>query len=289
MKRKLEVMISRAGMVAVSVATVAAMLATPAAAEQAPGAGYRIGPKDLIEVRVFEVPELNIERRVTDDGMLNLPLLGDVPASGMTPEALGSYLKTVLESRYVQRASVAVQVKEYRSRPIAIMGAVKQPGNLAFSGRWTLIEVLAAVGGLTDGHGNTIYVLRHADNGLSDQLAISAEDLLVRADPDANIPIFANDVINVPPAAAVTIFCLGEVRQPGALTFLSTERITVLTAVARAGGLTDRASSKILVKRRGADGRDTETVFNYKRIVAGKDPDAALKPGDVVVVKESLF
>ena len=104
-----------------------------------------------------------------------------------------------------------------------------------------------------------------------------------------NIPIFPNDLINIPVTLEVTIYFLGEVAQPGALTFKSTERITVLTAVSRAGGLTDRAARKILIRREDASGKSQEIEVDYKRLVAGKDPDIQLRAGDVVVVKESFF
>jgi polysaccharide export outer membrane protein len=251
--------------------------------------GYRIGPKDLVGIEVFEIPELTVELRVSEDGTVDLPLIGDVDVQGLTENELAVKLKTLLELRYVQRASVRVEVKEFRSRPISVIGAVKQPGPLAFTGRWTLLQALTAAGGLAERHGNTIYVLRSAPNGLSDQIAIEVEDLMLHADPGVNIPIFANDMINVPAPVPITVFCLGEVMRPGALHFLSTERVTVLAAIARAGGLSERASSKILIKRRDSSGRETQIETNYKRIVAQKEPDLELDPNDVIVVKASFF
>lgn len=254
------------------------------------GTGYRLGPKDLLEIRVLELPEMaSLERRVSEKGTVNLPFLGEIAAAGLTDGELAARIKTELERAMLQRASVAVQVREFRARPIAVIGAVQNPGNLEFAGRWTLLEAITAAGGLSDTHGRTVYVLRHADNGLSDQIAIDLDDLFVRADPRVNIPIFPNDLINVPVTLEITIYFLGEVAQPGALTFKSTERITVLTAVARAGGLTDRASRKIVVRRDGASGKAQEIEVDYKRLVAGKDPDIQLRAGDVVVVKESFF
>jgi polysaccharide export outer membrane protein len=248
--------------------------------------GYRIGPKDLIEVRVFEVPELNIERRVSETGALSLPLIGDIPAAGLTDGELAQRLKELLESRYVQRASVEIQVREFRAAPISVIGAVQSPGPLAFSGRWTLLEALTAAGGLAPEHGDVIHVLRRAENGLSDQVTVRVDDLMVRAEARVNLPLQANDVINVAGRVDVTVYCLGEVKSPGALVFSSTERITVLAAIARAGGLSERASNTILIKRQGG-GRQLEA--HYKRIVSGKDEDFALQDGDVVVVKESFF
>ena len=153
----------------------------------------------------------------------------------------------------------------------------------------TLLEAITAAGGLAPSHGDSIFILRRAPNGLTDQVEVSIDDLLVRADPEVNIPIYANDLINVPPAAEVTIYTLGEVGSPGAISFRSTERVTLLAAIARAGGLSERASKKLLIKRRQPDGGTREIEVRYKRIVSGKEPDLELRQGDVIIVKESFF
>jgi polysaccharide export outer membrane protein len=274
---------------------IAAPLSTagPAAAQVLPAAGgtvsYRLGPKDQIAIKVYEVPELNVEVRVAENGQVNLPLIGEVPAEGLTEAGFAQQLKELLEAKYVNRATVSVEVREARSRPILVVGAVRTPGNLAFPGRWTLIEALAAAGGLSDSHADTLYVLRRAENGLSDQVAIRIEDLFVRGDPRANIPIFANDLINVPVTVEVTVFCLGEVLTPGAIRFKSTDRITVLSVIARAGGLTDRASKRMSIKRRKGESLQEEVEVDYRKILAGKEPDLSLADGDVLVIKESLL
>jgi polysaccharide export outer membrane protein len=260
------------------------LLAQPGEAQ-----AYRIGPRDLIKIRVFEMPELNLEVRVSEEGTVSLPPMGDVSLTGQTETEAALTLKTLLESKYAQRATVEVKVQEFRSRPISVIGAVKQPGPLTFSGRWTLLEALTAAGGVAENHGNSLYVLRRADNGLSDQVPIDLDQLLERADPRVNIPLFANDLINVPSAVEVTVYCLGEISHPGAVTFKSTERITLIAAIARAGGLTDRASKKIRIKRANAAAGTPELEANYNRILAGEDPDLELRQGDVVVVKESFF
>ena len=93
----------------------------------------------------------------------------------------------------------------------------------------------------------------------------------------------------MPAKSTITIFCLGEVKQPGAIAFDSDDRITLLSVIAKAGGLTDRASNTIRIKRKGPEGKDIESRVNYKAVIAGKQTDPALQADDVVIVSESFF
>lgn len=265
-----------------------ACLSFSAAAQETPG-DYAIGPKDLLDIRVLELPELSADRRVTDNGTIDLPMVGEVQVGGMTAAEVRAHLEALLTAKYVNRASVVVNVKEFNNKPVSVLGAVLRPGSLSISGRWTLIKAISAAGGLTERAGKRILVLRRADNGLADTLEISTQELFQSATAVWNIPIFPADVINVVPKSTFTVFCIGEVKGAGALQFDSDDRLTLLSVVAKAGGLTDRASAKIRVKRRGVDGKDTEMLVNYKRILAGDDPDLEIQPNDVVVVKESFF
>jgi polysaccharide biosynthesis/export protein len=250
---------------------------------------YRVGPKDLLEIHVFEIPELNLERRISDSGSIDLPLLGEVAVSGMTASEVKNRVENLLTSKYVNRANVSVVVKEFANSPVSVVGAVVKPGPLNVSGNWYLLQAISAAGGLTQQAGRKIYVLRRTSNGLSDRLEIRVDDLFRDASSMWNIPIFPSDVVNIPPRTPVRVFCLGEVKTPGALEFDSDDRISLLSTIAKAGGLTDRASNSIRIKRKGSDGKDVETVANFRRIVSGKDPDPILLPDDVVVVKESFF
>lgn len=266
---------------------VALLAAVPLAAQDV--SDYVIGPKDLLEISVLEIPDLNVQRRVTDAGTIDLPLIGTFPVAGMNATQARAQLEDVLRQKYVNRANVSVIVREFANKPVSVVGAVSKPGSLNISGRWTLLQAISAAGGLDQTAGRKIYVLRRADNGLSDTLEIRRDDLLQSASSTWNIPILPGDVVNVPARSTVKVFCLGEVKQPGALEFDSDDRITLLSVIAKAGGLTDRASKGILIKRKGADGKDVETRLNYKAVIAGKEPDIALKADDVVVVQESFF
>ena len=251
---------------------------------------YRLGPKDLISVKVLEIQELNGDWRVSDDGNISLPLLGSIPVVGLSSSDLEGRLEALLTTKFVNRANVSVVIKEFSNKPVSILGAVAKPGSLSVSGRWDLLQAISAAGGLIPGAGRRIYVLRRADNGLSDRLEIDADELLVRSSPRWNIPIYSSDVVNIPARAIVRLFVLGQVKIPGAIEFDIDDRITFLTAISRAGGLTDRAAKgSIRIKRRGPDGRDVEIPLAYRRILDGKDPDPILQAGDVVIVKESIF
>jgi polysaccharide export outer membrane protein len=253
------------------------------------GATYRVGPKDLIDIGVFEEPALDGQYRVSEEGSIRLPLIGDFPVAGLTEAQLQESLKQYLEANYLQRASVTVEVREFLSQPISVIGAVENPGNLELSGRYTLLQAITAAGGLADNHANTVYIRRRAENGLTAQIEVDLNALMVGNDPRLDIPIFANDVINIPAAVKVIVYLLGEVETQGAQEFENTQRVTLLTAISRAGGITDRAADKIVIRRSGRDGTTTEIQIDYGRIVNGRDPDIELQDGDVVLVKESFF
>jgi polysaccharide export outer membrane protein len=279
-------------LLAASLAACAALAAAPPAAAQAPpqvASSYRLGAADRVAVTVAEAPQLGFEGTLTAAGTIVVPVVGEVPAAGLTAAELAAELERRLEADYLARATVEVAVLEVQARTVSVLGAVKNPGSYGFAGDWTLLEAIGAAGGLAADRGNSVRVVRRADNGLSDQITLPLAGLIDRADARLNLPVAPNDVIHVERATKVTIYLLGEVGSVGAMEIPSTERMTLLTAIARAGGLTDRASPRITIKRRGADGRITDLHVHYKRILSGRDPDVELEDGDIVLVEESFF
>ena len=250
---------------------------------------YRVGPRDMLQVRVDELPSLDGEHEVGEDGTIQLGVVGRLEASGLTESELALRIRSRLLEEGLRKASVTVSVTEFRSRPVSVLAAAGTPGNHFVPGRSTLLEVILAVGGLAADHGSSIQVRRRAHNGLTDQVEIEVRDLIQRGDPRVNIPIYAGDLINVPPAREIVISFLGEVATAGSVTFQGNKRVTLLMAIARAGGLSETASNKISVKRQNAAGEWQETVVDYRRLLAGKEPDMELQDGDLIVVKESFF
>ncbi len=265
------------------------LLAVEAAAQVGTAArSYRIGPRDQIQIRVDEL-DLENEQPVTEDGTIALPVLGTVRAQGLTEDQLAARLRERLEAQGLRRPTVTVIVSAYRSRPVSILGAVADPGNHFIPGRTTLIEVLLNAGGLKPDHGPSIHVRRRAENGLSDQIEIPVRELIDVGDPTLNIPIFAGDHLNIPAARDLTIHFLGQVQKVGSLTFPAARRVTLLTAIAGAGGLLETASKKIRIQRRTPSGELQELVADYRKILNGGQPDVELEDGDLILVKESFL
>lgn len=272
------------------VAALAALTVAPASAQSGGDAfAYRIGPQDTLRIEVAEAPQLSTTETVAADGTLKLRYLGEVPVEGLTPDEAAAELERRYEAEVVTRATVSVQVLEARSRPVAVLGAVKSPGTLGYSPQWTLQQAIVAAGGLETEHGRTVTIQRRADNGLSDTLSLQLDEVMRGTGPAARLPLMGNDIVTVEPATDVTIYLIGEIASKGAMTFKSNQRITVLTVIAAAGGLTDRAASVVRIRRERSEGPPEEIEVNYRRLLAGKEADVELRHGDALIVKESFF
>jgi polysaccharide export outer membrane protein len=260
---------------------------SPATAQEGPA--FRVGPGDELTIQVYEDDTLNVARRVGSDGSITLPLVGKISVGDRTVEEIGRILQATLERTYLQRATIDVEISEYRSRPVSVIGAVRSPGTVYMDGSWSLFQVIAAAGGLASESGGAVILRRSADGRLVDQLEVDLEAVFERGDRVQNVAVYANDVINVQGLAEITVYFLGEVASKGAVTLKGSDTATLLTAVARAGGLTDRASNKVLIKRDQGGDQRREIVANFQRILAGSDPDIELLDGDLIVVKESFL
>jgi polysaccharide export outer membrane protein len=248
-----------------------------------------VGPRDVLEIRVLEDPSISDPRAVvSSDGQIVLNVLQRVQVAGLTAPEIEARLKALLEAKYLAKATVLVQVVEYSSKPISVIGAVVRPGHITATGSTTLIQAITQAGGLTAGHGKELYVLRTGRNGLTEQVAVDIDQLMVDGNPDLNIPLAPNDLINVPAEAPITIYIMGEVMRPGKATFRSSQTPTLLQAIADAGGPTDRAK-KIAIIKRFENGKQQSLRVNYKDILRGKKADVVLKDNDTVWVDESVF
>ncbi len=250
---------------------------------------YVIGPRDLLEIKVFELPEFDHTVRVSEDGSITLPLLGNVQVRGLTKEKLEQRLAELLE-KYVKNAQVSVFIKEYQSSRVAIIGAVEKPGMYELVGRQTLLQMISQAGGFKENAANEIYILREGEGGVTASISIDLEDLLLNGNQRLNIPLQPNDVINVPVDRLITIYVFGQVRNPGAIQVKMSKKITLLQAIAQAGGLSENASKRgVIVKRKDKSGKEINFKINLNDIIKGKRKDLPLQEGDVIIVQESIF
>lgn len=246
-----------------------------------------IGPRDVLDVRVLEDPSVTSRAVVNDDGQIILNVVGKVPVAGLTPHQVEIKLKSALE-QYITKATVSVQVAEYGSKPVSVVGAVVHPGRIGANSGMTLIQAITQAGGLTPGYGRELYILRTGNNGLSEQLSIDIEELMVSGNPDLNVPLAPNDLINVPLDTPITVYVMGEVMRAGKAQFRRSQTPTLLQAIADAGGPTDRASKNAIIKR-VVNGKQQTLNVNYRNIIKGKKPDVVLQDNDTVVLEQSLF
>ena len=251
---------------------------------------YKLGPEDVIEVRVFELDQLNRTLRVSGDGKIELPLVGSIEVSGLTPNKVAAQIADRLRDRYVQNPQVSIFITEFKSQKISLLGAVATPASYPLSGQRRLLQLLAEAGSLGAEAGNTLYVFRQTEDGRSARLTVPLNELLLQGDPRWNVLLRPGDVISVPPEQAIAVTVLGAVNSPGVHKLPVGDGATLLKAVALAGGLNERASKKgIQIKRSENDGSETVIKANLGDILSGKKPDVVLREGDVVVVRESFF
>ena len=288
----------RIALFAMMAAAVAAGLALaqapPAEAQEAREAfvrAYRIGPGDLLEVKVFEVKELDqFVVRVSEDGSITLPLLGRVEVEGLTQEGVVQRLGGLLEVKYVKNPQVTIFIKEYKNQQVAVIGAVVKAGSYELVGRKNLLQIISMAGGFSDTAGNDVFILREGPDGATSTVAIDLKDLLVNGNQALNVPIEPNDVINVPVDREIRVFVMGRVTRPGAVTAKLSERVTLLQAIADAGGLAEGAKeSAVTVTRKDRAGKEQKIKVNLKDIIKGRKQDVVLQEGDVVFVPETFW
>ena len=258
--------------------------------QERPTEDYRVGAKDLLNINVFGLEELNKTVRVSEDGKISLPLLGEVEVKGLTKSELEKKLSRLLEEKYLQDPQVTIFIQEHKSRRVSVLGAVDEPGPYELLGRQTLLQLISEAGGLTEKAGDKIIVIRQLQDGTSTVFKISIDDLFLEGDASLNIPLQANDIVNIPVDKEVFIYVFGQVKTPGALKVKKSNILTLLQAIAQAGGFSERASKgKVLIKRIDKDGKEQRIKVNVKDIIKGKKKDIQLLEDDVVYVPETIF
>ncbi|MGA8224875.1 MAG: polysaccharide biosynthesis/export family protein [Candidatus Acidiferrales bacterium] len=244
---------------------------------------YRIGAHDLLEINVFEAPELNRSLRVSASGEITMPLIGTVQSAGLTSRDLEFVLEERLR-KYLKDPHVGVFVSTIESHPISVVGAVKKPGVFQVRGPKTVLEMLSMAEGLADDAGDEVLVmrgagLRHGTNKIegldsageanvssaahqpaasegAQAVNVSAGDSAANDKDIVNINLqklleTGDSRYNLPVypgdivkvARAGIVYVVGEVKKPGGFVLKSHEQMSVLKAIALAEGLTSTSAT----------------------------------------------
>lgn len=262
----------------------------PAPAPAQAAAVYDIGASDVLGIKVFGEEALSQTYTVDSDGSITFPLIGRFQVIGKSTREIEEELTKRLANGFLIRPQVSVEIAQYRSRSIYVLGEVRNPGRYTIQGPQTLLEVIAHAGSTTPAASNTIIVQRYKDGiaasvtdpALPDDgrtaevMRVSLEDLR-EGRLMANILLQDSDTIIVPPAERY--YVTGFVKQPGS--FVLRPGMTVRQAIAEAGGLTERGSTRgIKIIRKDKDGRELELNADMSDLV---------QPNDTIRVRQRLI
>lgn len=237
-----------------------------------------VGVGDMLRITVFRNPDLTTETRVTDQGTIAFPLLGDVPVAGLSPGQVGKKISEKLSSgKYVVNPEVAVTLMQVNSRQVSVLGNVNKPGRYPIDSINTrLTDFLAAAGGVA-APGSDLVTIVSTQDGKSTKTDVDLSQMFTGGNVSANQQLRPGDTIYVHRAPMIYVY--GEVNKAGA--YRLEPHMTVMQAIAMGGGLTVRGTQRGLkIHRRGDDGKIQQ--INAR-------PTDEVKTDDVVYVDESLF
>ena len=256
----------------------------PCAARQT---DYVVGPTDVLSITVFGEAALSGKYTVGTDGDVTFPLVGRVRVSGLTTRAIEADLRTRLADGLLKNPQVTVEVAEYRSQRVFVVGEVQAPGAIPVTGSTTLLDALARAGSLTDRAGGDLLLLRPESPardagpvlpggaGVIEVARISIQEFLVGAVSD-NSKLQHGDTVFVPRAETVDV--IGQVNNPGQYTL--EKGMTAMRAISLAGGVTRLGSTGRLKIIRIVNGQKTERAAKL---------DDRLQAGDTLIVLTRLF
>ena len=248
-------------------------------------AEYRVGPGDTLEVAVFEVDELGRSATISNDGRIRLPLIGPVEVGGKTPHEIESEISALYADGYLRDPQVTVSVADFRSQPVSVLGAVREPGVYQLLGRRRLSEVLALAGGLSEEVGDTVRITRTGEQAQREIQVSVANMLSPHPAPEDDPFIEPHDAIQIGKAGIV--YVLGAVGRPGGFPIREQEPMTALRAISLAEGTEGVAARKRARIIRRRNGSEMELPIRLDRILAGKAPDLALEANDIVYLPDS--
>src|SRR5262245_52311511 len=259
---------------------------------------YVLGPDDRITITALHADEISGKPfQVDNTGAVNLPMVGRVMIGGLTvPEAEAAVATSLMT--YIEKPLVTVNVTEYQSQPVSVMGQVNKPGQYQVKGQKTLLDMLSMAEGLRPDAGPVAKITRRIENGRIPLTNVVEETsgrftvaelklkaLMESKNPADNIYVKPHDVITIPKAELV--YVVGEVNKSGGFVLEGQESLTTLQALALAGGITKTASTrhaKLLCAANGETANRKEIPVDLRKILEGKAPDMAVHAQDILFI-----
>ena len=250
---------------------------------------YKLGPGDLIEIAVFEVPNFRHEIRINGTGVIKLPLLNPIEATGLTPTELGRKVASALEGDLIKDPQVSVFVKEYKSQPIFVFGAVRSPGQYLMTLPLKVVDVLSMAGGLAGNAGDEAIIQRRVDDSeTTEVIKVNLRQLLDNSDLSLNVPMKGGDVLRIEDRPARNVYVLGEVNRSGAFQLPPKQDLRISQIIAAAGGPTKMAKMKSgMLVRYNDKGEREQLPVNFADILSGKKPDFLARADDIIWIPNS--
>lgn len=247
-----------------------------------PASSLRLQAGDLVDVAVYNVPELTTKARVSTKGEIYLPLIDYVHIAGLTAEeAEGLIQKRLSDGGFVKNPHVALFVDQYAAQGVSILGEVVRPGVYPVPGQQRLFDLISAAGGFTEKAGKSITITHRDQPEKPTTVPLSRN---ISDNPESNIAILPGDTIIV--RKADLVYVVGDVGRPSGF-LMDGAHLTVLQAIALAGGTTHTANlGGTRIIHRGPGGL-TETPVELKKILRAKAPDMTMQPDDILFVPTS--
>jgi polysaccharide export outer membrane protein len=250
----------------------------------------RVGPEDLLRIDVYDAPEFNRPVRVSEQGTIRLPMLKDpIRVEGLMPTEIETMVAEALQrEKLLNNPFVTVNVAEYHSRPVSVMGAVKIPTIFQAVGTVKLLDALARAGGLDSlNAGYEVVVTRPngGDTKTQSVQRIPIKALMNGSDPDLNITLLGGEEIRVPEVGHIVV--AGSVTQPGVYNVLDNGGTTVTTSIAQAKGTIQYFSHVAYIYRPDEQGVQHEIKVDLGKILKRQAPDVPLQAKDILYVPDS--
>jgi polysaccharide biosynthesis/export protein len=262
----------------------AAETAVPQSSRLLANSNVKLGIGDLIEISVFGVPDLSTKARISGSGDVYLPLIDYVHVAELTVDEAQELIQKRLEDGgFVRGPHVTVFVNESASQAITMVGEVNRPGAYPAIGERRLFDLISAAGGLTEKAGRSITIERQGNPDKKVELQLSSNNLA--EDTRDNVDVYPGDLIIV--SRSGIVYVVGDVRRPSGFLVSEDTALSVLKALALAGGGTrTSALNKSRIIRQTPNGLQ-EIPIQLKKILYAKAPDVALMKGDILFVPGS--